>query len=102
MYEHKMGTGTGAGTENENSSGDGDGEGDGNRDGNEDEMGEVGGEAKKSKKQNKSCTRDLGNGEDLGGNRKKMYTRRASPVAADPDNLENSKKAAREAQGTHG
>ena len=39
---------------------------------------------------------------DLGGKRKKRRQRRVGSVAANPDNLENSKEARGEAQGTQG
>ena len=42
----------------------------------------------------------MGNGGDLNGKRKKRRQERVGSVAADPDNLENSKKAGREAQST--
>ena len=44
---------------------------DGNGDGNEDGIGKGGGETKKRKKPHKSCRRDVENGGDLGGKRKK-------------------------------
>ena len=62
-------------------------------DGNEDRIGEGGGEAKKCKKPHKSCRRHVGNGGDLGGKRKKLRKERVGPVAANPDNLENNKEA---------
>ena len=43
-----------------------------------------------------------GNGGDLDKNRKKTLARKVGSVAADPDNLENSKEAGREVQGTQG
>ena len=48
---------------------------------------------KKHKKTSKNCRRDVGNGGDLGGKRKKRRQERVGSVAADPDNLENSKEA---------
>ena len=57
------------------------------------------GVAKKRKKPHNSCRRDVGNGEDLGGNRKKRRQESIGSVATDPGNLENSKEAGREAQG---
>ncbi|CAM9571103.1 unnamed protein product, partial [Ascophyllum nodosum] len=90
---------------NESSSGDENGNegrgGHGNGDGNEDGIGEGRREAKKSKKPHKSCRRHVGNGGDLGGKRKNVQERVGS-VAADPDNLENSKEVGGEAQGTQG
>ena len=50
-------------------------------------------EAKKRKKLHKRCRRDVGNGEDLGGKRKKPRREMGISVAANPDNLENSKQA---------
>ena len=41
-------------------------------DGDEDRIGEGGGEAKKHKKPHNSCRRPVGNGEDLGGKRKNV------------------------------
>ena len=50
-----------------------------------------------------NCGRDVGNGGDLGGKRKKYRQESTSSVVADPDNLlQNSKKARREAQGAQG
>ena len=43
-----------------------------------------------------------GNGGDLGGTRKKCRQERIGSVAANPGNLENSKEAGGEAQGTQG
>ena len=63
------GNGDGSGERNESSSGEGNGDENGN--GNEDRIGEGGGEAKKCKIPHKSCRRRVGNGGDLGGNRKK-------------------------------
>ena len=65
-------------------------------------MGESGGEAKKRKKSHESCRRDVVNGGDFGGKRKKRRQERVDSAATDPDNLENSKGAEREAQGTQG
>ena len=91
--EHRMGTGTGAGTGNESSSGDGNGDEDGNGDRNEDGIGEGGREANKRKKPHRSCRRNVGNGGDLDGKRKTRRRERVGSVAANPDNLENSKEA---------
>ena len=44
----------------------------------------------------------MGSGGDLGIKRKILRQERIGSVAADPDNLENSKEAGREAQGTGG
>ena len=44
----------------------------------------------------------MGNGEDLGGMRKKLRQERVGSLVADPDNLENSKEAEGEAQSTQG
>ena len=52
-----------------------------------DRVGEGGGEAKKRKKPHNSCGRDVGNGGDLGGNRKTRRQESIGSVAADPDNL---------------
>ena len=49
--------------------------------------------AKKRKKSHKSCRRDVGNGGDLSGKVKKRMKEWLVPVAAKPDNLENSKEA---------
>ena len=94
------GNGDGSGDKNESSSGDGNGDEDGNGDGNEEGVEEGGGEAKKRKKPHKSCRRDVGNGGDLSGKRKKRRQQRVGSVAAGPDNLENSKEAGGETQGT--
>ena len=56
---------------------------------------EGGEQTKKRKNPHNSCRRDMGNGRDLGGKRKRH---RLGSEAADPDNLENSKEAGREAQ----
>ena len=109
------GTGTGTGVEtrrqppdgNEDENGDRsedscvDGNGtDDNGNGNEDRIGEGGGEAKKCKKTKNSCRRHVGNGGDRGGKRKKCRKERAGPVAANPDDLENNKEAGGGAQAT--
>ena len=44
-------------------------------------------------KPHKNCIRDVGNRGDLGGTRKKRRQERVGSVAANPDNLENSKEA---------
>ena len=93
--------------------GDGDGNGDGSEDsngdgnedennGNEDRIEEGGREAKKRKKPQNSCRRQVGNGGDLGGKREKCRIERVGPVAANPHNLESNKKAEGGAQGTQG
>ena len=107
-----MGTGKGTGVEarGRTEDGNGDGSGDGNESssgdgagyGIEDGIKEGGGKAKKRKKSHNSCRRDVGNGGDVGVKRKKRRQERVGSVAADPDNLENSKKAGRDAKGTQG
>ena len=87
---------------NESSSGDENEDENENGDGSEDGIGEGEGEAKKRKKTHKSCGRDVGNGGDTGGNRRKRRQERDGSVAANPDNLENSKESEGEAQGTQG
>ena len=72
---------------NESNSGGGNGKEDGNGDGNKYGMGADGEEAKKRKKPHKSCRRDVGNEEDLGGTRKTRRQERVRLVAADPHNL---------------
>ena len=79
--------GDGSGDINDSSSGDGNGVEDG--DGNGDGIGEGGGEANKRKKPHKSCRRDVGNGGMW--KEKKRRQERVSSVAANRDNLENSK-----------
>ena len=79
--------------------------GDGNKDngnGNEDRIGEGGREAKKRKKPQNSCRRQVGNGGHLGGKRKKCRKERVGPVAANSDNLESNKEVEGGAQGTLG
>ena len=110
-----MGTGTGAGVETcrQTPVGNGDGNGDGSEDssgdgngdednGYEDSIGEGGREVKKRKKPQNSCRRQLGNGGDLGGKRKKCRKERVGPVATNPDDLERNKEAEEGAQGTQG
>ena len=103
-----MGTGTGVETPGRIQDGNEDGSGDGNEsnsgdgNGNEDMVGEGGRDAKKRKKPHKTCRRNMGNGRDLGGKRKKRRKESVGPVAAKPDNLENNKKAEGGAQGTQG
>ena len=65
-------------------------------------IGEGGGEGKKHKKPHNSCRRDVGNGGDSGVERKQRFQERVGSLAADLDNLENSKKIGRDAQGTQG
>ena len=65
-----------------------------------DNIGEGGGEIKKRTNPHNSCRCDVGNGADLGGNRKERRQERVGSVSTDPDYLENSKEAEREAQGT--
>ena len=90
-------------TRGQTSDGSGDKSGDGNRSGNgiEDGIGEGRGKGKKRKKpHDSSCRSDVGNRGDFGLKRKKRRQEIIGSVAADPDNLENSKKTGREAQGT--
>ena len=94
------GAGTGVETRGRTQDENGDGSGDGTRDGDGNEGGI--GEAKKHKKPHRSCRCDMGNGGDLGGREKKRRQEKVGSVAADPDNLENSKKAERDAQGSQG
>ena len=65
------GNGDGTGDRSEGSSGDGNGDED-NGNGNEDRIGEGGREAKKRKKPQNSCRRQVGTGGDLGGKRKNV------------------------------
>ena len=96
------GTGTGTGTEARTViSGDGNGNED-NGNGNEGRIGEGGRKAKKRKKPQNSCRRQVGNGEDLGRLREKGRKIRVGPVAANPDNLESNMEAGGGAQGTQG
>ena len=100
--------GTGVETRGRTQDGNGGGGGDGNErsrgngiaDRNEDGIGEGGEEAKKCKKPHKSCRRDMANGGDLGGKRKKRGQERVGSVTAEPHNLVNSKEAGGRAQGT--
>ena len=98
------GTRTGVKTRGRTQNGNGDGSWDENEsscgDGNEDRIGGGGGKTKRHRKPHESCKRDVGNGGDLGGNRGKRRQKSIGSVAADPDNLENRKKAERQAQGT--
>ena len=84
------GDGNGDGSEDSSRAGNGDED---NGDGNENRIGEVGREAKKRKKPQKSCRRHVGNGGDLDGKIKKCRKERVGPVAANPDNLESNKEA---------
>ena len=106
-----MGTRTGVETRRRTPDGNGDGNGgngDGSEDssgdgnGNEDRIGEDGREAKKRKKSQNSCRRQVGNGRDLGGKRKKCRKERVGAIAANPDNLESNKEAEGGAQATPG
>ena len=91
----------GNGDGSEDSSEDGNGDGDiGN--GNEDRIGEGGRGAKKRKKPQNSCRRQVGDGGDLGRKRNKCRKERVGPVAANPDNLESNKEAEGRAQSTQG
>ena len=71
-----------------------------------DRIGEGGGEAEERKKPHKSCRRDVGNGQELGRNRKQRGQERVGSVAADPACViyreYNSKETGREARGTPG
>ena len=100
------GKGDGSGDRNKSSGGGGDGDGDGDTDGDvngiEGGIGEAGGEGKRGTKSQKRCRCDMGNGRDLGVKRNILRQERVASVAADRDNLENSKKAGREARGTRG
>ena len=87
------------GDESEDSNGDGNGDED-NGNGNEDRIGEGGREAKKRKKPQNSCRRQMGNGRNLGGKREKCKKQKVGPVPAKPDNLESNKEAEGGAQGT--
>ena len=68
----------------------------------EDRIGEGGREAKKRKKPQNSCRRQVGNGGDLSGKGKKCRKEWVGPVAANPDNLESNKEAEGGTQGTQG
>ena len=92
----------GNGDGNKRSSRDGDEDKDGGGDGNEERIGEGGRETKERKKPHKSCRRHVGNEGDLGGKRGKRRKEGAGPVAANLDNIENSKEAWGGAQGTQG
>ena len=111
----RAGTGTGVevneGAQDRNGGGSGDGAGtgtgvtrrrtpDGNGDVNEDRIGEGERKATMHKKPQNSCRRQVGNGRDLGGKRKKCRKERVGAVAAIPDNLESNKEAGEGAQGT--
>ena len=98
--ETRRRTQDGSGDGNKSSSGDGNGyEG---RDGyeNGDGIGESGEETKERKKPQKSYRRNVRNGEDLVRKRNKRRQESVGSVVADPDNLENSNEAGREAQST--
>ena len=108
-------TGTGTGVEtrrrtpdgngDENGGGSEDSSGDGNGDednGDEGRIGEGVREAKKRKKSQNSCRRQVGNGGGLGEKREKCTKERVGPVAANPDNLASNKEAEGGAQGTQG
>ena len=100
-HPHTRENGDGSGGGNESGSGDGNGNEDGNGTG-EDDIGEGGGVMKKSKIPHKSCRRHVVNVGDVGGKRKTRRQQRVGSLAADPDNLENSKEAGGEAKGTRG
>ena len=88
--------GDGNGDRNESSSGDRNGDGDGGGDGDEDGIREGGGGATMRKKPQNSCRRDVGNGRNLGGKRKKRRKESVDSVAADPDNVEKKQEAREE------
>ena len=92
--------GEGSGDGNKSSSGDGNEDEDGDEKGNEDRIGGGRVEAKKRKKSHKRCRLHVGNAGDVGGKRKKRRKKRVGPVAANPDNLPNNKRAGGGAQGT--
>ena len=94
------GNGDGSGEGIERMSGHGTGRGEEERNG--DGIGEGGGETKKRKIPHKSSKRDVGNVGDLSGVRKTTRQESVGRVAAYPNNLESSKEAGREAQGTQG
>ena len=96
------GNGDGSGDRNESGSEDGNGDEDGIGDGSEDGIGEGGIEVKNRKQPNKSCRRDVENGGDLGGKRKKYRQEKVRSVSVDPDTLENNKEAKEDAKGTQG
>ena len=100
----ESGDGAGAGTrvETRRQTPDGNGDGDGNGNGNKIRIGEGGREAKKRKKPQNSCRRQVGNRGHLDRKRKKCRKERVGPVAANPDNLESNKEAEGGAQGTLG
>ena len=64
------------------------------------EIGTGSGGAKTLRKPHLSCRRDVGNGQNLGGKRKKRRQECIGSVAADPDTIENSKEAGKKGQGT--
>ena len=102
----RTGTGTGVETRRRTPDGNGDEDGDESEDsmrdgnGNENRIGEGEREAKKRKKPQKCCRRHVGNGGDLGGERKKCRKERVGPVATNPDNLESDKEPGGGAEGT--
>ena len=65
-------------------------------------IGERGGEAKKRKKTYNSCRRDVRNGGDVGGNKKKRKHENVGSEAADSNNLEKWKEAGREGPNSQG
>ena len=87
------GNGDRSGDSNESSSGHGSEDDDRNGDGNNDGIGDGGRHAKKCKRPHKSCIRDVENGGDMDGKRKKRREERVGSEAANPDNLENSKES---------
>ena len=83
------GNGDGNGDVSEDCSGDGNGNDD---NGNENRIGEGGRGTKKRKKPQNSCRRRAGNGGDMGGKRKKCRKERVGSVAANSDNLGNTRE----------
>ena len=67
-----------------------------------DRIGEDGGEAKKRKDLQKSYIRDVENGGDSGGRRKKRKKGSIGSVDVDPEDIENRKKVGTKAQGAQG
>ena len=59
-------------------------------------------ERRRSARNRTSCRHGMGNGGDLGKKREKCRQESVGSVAANPDNLEHSKKPGRETQGIQG
>ena len=103
------GAGTGTGVETRRRTPDGDGDGDGSKDssgdgkGDEDRIGEGGREAKKRKKLQNSCRRQMGYGGETWVERgKHVEEKGVDPALANPDNLESNKETDGGPQGTQG